>query len=78
MEDVIHSVHGFRDALGIPHITDVKFQFIAIFRLLPLIQVTHVVLLQFIPGKNPNLSDIRCKETVQHGIAKRAGSSGNQ
>jgi hypothetical protein len=45
MENVIHSMHGFGDALRITDISDIKFQFVAVFRVFALIQMPHVVLL---------------------------------
>jgi hypothetical protein len=40
--------------------------------------MTHIVLFLLITTEDTNLSDIRLQKPVQHSIAERASTSGNQ
>ena len=59
MENIIHPRHGIFHRAEIPHISHIEFDFPRLFRILCLKLMAHIILFFFIPGKNPNLSNIR-------------------
>ena len=78
VENVVHPVHGVFHRLQIPHVTNVKADLVGDFRHSHLKFVTHIVLLLLVTRENADLANVRLQKPVQHSVAKRPRTPGDQ
>ena len=72
MEHEVHAMHSLQNAIVVPHIAEVELH-------CGVLQPTpHVVLLLLIPAEDPDLAKANLGCHVDNGVAKGAGSTGNQ
>lgn len=77
VENIIRAGNRTPAALQATHITDVEFDFVRDVGVSGLVFVTHVVLFLLVTGEDADFFDIRCKETLEHSIPERTGTTGD-
>ena len=77
VEDIVHAGHGVPHRLGVAHIAYVELDLLGGLRVLGLKLMAHIVLLFLIAGEDANLTDVGFQEVLQHGVAERAGATGD-
>ncbi|YAF59472.1 hypothetical protein DOCECA_04720 [Pseudomonas sp. E102] len=71
MKYVVYAACSVKDALKIPHITNIKLQLtVGIF-------FTHIILLFLIPAKYTYFFDISIQESLEHRVSEGTCSPGN-
>ena len=78
VENIVYAANHTAHAADLPHIADVKADLAREFRKFLLIQVTHVILLFFVPAEDADLRDVGAEKMFEHRVAKTAGSSCDQ
>jgi len=72
MKNQIDIVHRFHNAVIVPHIPQIE-------RYLGIPQgIAHFILLFFVAGKDPDLTDVSLQESTQHGVPEGARSTRNK
>lgn len=77
VEDVVNTMHGVTDRLGIANVTDVELDLLGGLRVLCLKLVAHIVLHLLIPKEDADFLQIGIQEVLQNGRTERAGTASN-
>ena len=72
MKDIIDTAQRIEHRVIFTHVADVELDLVA------LQSDPHVFLLLFIATENANLPQVRLQKALQHGIAERTGTTGDQ
>ena len=77
VENIIRAGNRTPATLQAAHIADVEFDFVCDVGVSGLVFVPHVVLFLLVTGEDADFFDIRCKETLEHSIPERTGTTGD-
>ena len=72
MEDQVHAIHRFLDAVEVADVANIKAEFVAA------VLVAHVVLFLLVAAEDADLADVGVQKATQDGVAKAAGAAGDE
>ena len=77
VENVVSARDGAAARFKTADVSNEEFDFVSDIRILCLVLMAHIILLLLVAGENPDLTDIRPQESLQYGIPKTTGTTGN-